>query len=93
MENPFNYLQFATGDRFYDREEIRKDVQKVYRKLAPVKFELQKLGGFLKSIRPKLTLDASGEIGVVLGLRGHHSTRVKKDTGWFLIKEAEAGSF
>lgn len=124
MENPFNYLQFATGDRFYDREEIRKDlksrflsgqtnvvlygprrygksslvaeltadlekagipcvmldivkvpsielfaaayVQKVYRKLAPVKFELQKLGGFLKSIRPKLTLDASGEIGVVL---------------------------
>lgn len=124
MENPFNYLQFATGDRFYDREEIRKDlksrflsgqtnvvlygprrygksslvaeltadlekagipcvmldivkvpsielfaaayVQKVYRKLAPVKFELQKLGGFLKSIRPKLTLDSSGEIGVVL---------------------------
>ena len=124
MENPFNYLQFATGDRFYDREEIRKDlksrflsgqtnvvlygprrygksslvaeltadlekagipcvlldivkvpsielfaaayVQKVYRKLAPVKFELQKLGGFLKSIRPKLTLDASGEIGVAL---------------------------
>lgn len=124
MENPFNYLQFATGDRFYDREEIRTDlksrflsgqtnvvlygprrygksslvaeltadlekagipcvmldivkvpsielfaaayVQKVYRKLAPVKFELQKLGGFLKGIRPKLTLDASGEIGVVL---------------------------
>lgn len=124
MENPFNYLQFVTGDRFYDREEIRKDlksrflsgqtnvvlygprrygksslvaelttdlekagipcvlldivkvpsielfaaayVQKVYRKLAPVKFELQKLGGFLKSIRPKLTLDASGEIGVAL---------------------------
>lgn len=122
MENPFNYLQFATGDRFYDREEIRKDlksrflsgqtnvvlygprrygksslvaeltadlekagipcvaldvvkvpsielfasayVQKVYRKLAPVKFELKKLGGFLKSLRPKLTLDASGEAGV-----------------------------
>ena len=119
MENPFNYLQFATGDRFYDREEIRKDlksrflsgqtnvvlygprrygksslvaeltadlekagipcvmldivkvpsielfvaayVQKVYRKLAPVKFELKKLGGFLKSLRPKLTLEASGE--------------------------------
>ena len=122
MENPFNYLQFATGDRFYDREEIRKDlksrflsgqtnvvlygprrygksslvaeltvdlekagipcvsldvvkvpsielfaaayVQKVYRKLAPVKFELKKLGGFLKSLRPKLTLDASGEAGI-----------------------------
>ena len=126
MENPFNYLQFATDDRFYDREEIRKDlksrflsgqtsvvlygprrygksslvaeltadlekagipcvtidvvkvpsielfaaayVQKVYRKLAPVKFELQKLGGFLKSIRPKLTLDASGEVGVAFDL-------------------------
>ena len=122
MENPFNYLQFATGDRFYDREEIRKDlksrllsgqtnvvlygprrygksslvaeltadlekagipcvtldvvkvpsielfaaayVQKVYRELAPVKFELKKLGGFLKSLRPKLTLDAAGEAGI-----------------------------
>ena len=122
MENPFNYLQFATGDRFYDREEIRRDlksrllsgqtnvvlygprrygksslvaeltadlekagipcvtldvvkvpsielfaaayVQKVYRKLAPVKFELQKIGTFLKSLRPKLTLDPSGEAGI-----------------------------
>jgi len=122
MENPFNYLQFATGDRFYDREEIRRDLrsrflsgqtnvvlygprrygksslvaeltadlekagilcvtldvvkvpsielfvsayaQKVYRKLAPVKFELQKIGGFLKSLRPKLTLDANGETGI-----------------------------
>ena len=129
MENPFNYLQFATGDRFYDREEIRKDlksrflsgqtnvvlygprrygksslvaeltadlekagipcvmldvvkvpsielfaaayVQKVYRKLAPVKFELQKLGGFLKSIRPKLTLDASGEAGITFDTAEH----------------------
>ncbi len=26
MENPFNYLQFATGDQFYDRKEIRKDL-------------------------------------------------------------------
>ena len=122
MENPFNYLQFATGDRFYDREEIRRDlrsrlmsgqtnivlygprrygksslvaeltadleksgipcvtldvvkvpsielfaasyVQKVYRRLAPVKFELRKIGAFLKSLRPKLTLDSSGETGI-----------------------------
>lgn len=129
MENPFNYLQFATGDRFYDREEIRKDlksrflsgqtnivlygprrygksslvaeltvdlekagipcvtldvvkvpsidlfaaayVQKVYRKLAPVKFELKKLGGFLKSLRPKLTLDASGEAGITFDTAEH----------------------
>ena len=27
MENPFNYLQFATGDRFYDREGIRRDLR------------------------------------------------------------------
>ena len=27
MENPFNYLQFATGDRFYDREEIRRGLR------------------------------------------------------------------
>ena len=129
MENPFNYLQFATGDRFYDREEIRKDlksrflsgqtnvvlygprrygksslvaeltadlekagipcvmldvvkvpsielfaaayVQKVYRKLAPVKFELKKLGGFLKSLRPKLTLDAAGEAGITFDTAEH----------------------
>ena len=122
MENPFNYLQFATGDRFYDREEIRRDlrsrllsgqtnvvlygprrygksslvaeltsdlekagircvtldvvkvpsielfvsayVQKVYRRLAPARFELRKLGGFLKSLRPKLTLDRTGEVGI-----------------------------
>ena len=122
MENPFNYLQFATGDRFYDREEIRRDLksrllsgqtnvvlygprrygksslvaeltadlekagipcvtldvvkvpsielfasayaQKIYRKLAPVKFELRKLGGFFKSLRPTLTLDANGEAGI-----------------------------
>lgn len=121
MENPFNYLQFATGDRFYDREEIRKDLrsrflsgqtnvvlygprrygksslvaelttdlekagipcvtldvvkvpsidlfvaayaQKVYRKLAPMKFELRKMGEFLKGLRPKLTLGANGEPG------------------------------
>jgi len=122
MENPFNYLQFATGERFYDRREILKDlrsrllsgqtnvvlygprrygksslvaeltsdleksgipcvtldvvkvpsielfatayVQKVYRKLAPVRFELRKIGEFLKSLRPKLTLDAKGETGI-----------------------------
>jgi len=126
MENPFNYLQFATGDRFYDREEIRRDllsrflsgqtnvvlygprrygksslvaeltsdlekagipcvtldvvkvpsvelfvaayVQKVYRKLAPVKFELRKIGDFLKSLRPRLTLDAKGEAGIMLDI-------------------------
>lgn len=128
MENPFNYLQFATGDRFYDREEIRRDlrsrllsgqtnvvlygprrygksslvaeltadlekagipcvtldivkvpsvelfaaayVQKVYRKLAPVKFELRKIGGFLKSLRPRLTLDANGEAGFTFDTAG-----------------------
>lgn len=128
MENPFNYLQFATGDRFYDREEIRQDlksrllsgqtnvvlygprrygksslvaeltadleragipcitldvvkvpsielfmtayVQKVYRKLAPVKFELRKLGGFLTSLRPKLTLDPRGETGITFDTQG-----------------------
>ena len=26
MECPLNYLQFATGDRFHDRREIRKDL-------------------------------------------------------------------
>ena len=123
MENPFNYLQFATGDRFYDREEIRRDLksrflsgqtnvvlygprrygksslvaeltsdlektgipcvtldvvkvpsieffvsayaQKVYRKLAPVKFEIRRLGEFLKSLRPKLTLGVDGETGLM----------------------------
>ena len=122
MENPFNYLQFATGDRFYDREDIRKDLrsrflsgqtnvvlygprrygksslvaeltadleavgipcitldvvkvpsidlfvsayaQKVYRRLAPVKFELRRLGDFFKSLRPKLTFGADGEAGI-----------------------------
>jgi len=121
MENPFNYLQFASGDRFYDREQIRADLrsrflsgqssvviygprrygksslvaelvsdleragipcvtldvvkvpsielfvsayaQKVYRRFAPVKFELKKLGGYLKSLRPRLTLNAQGEAG------------------------------
>ena len=122
MENPFNYLQFATGDQFYDRREIRRDLRsrflsgqtnvvlygprrygksslvaelvgdlekagipcvtldivkvpsidmfatayatKVYRRLAPVKFELKKLGTFLKSLRPKITLDQTGEAGL-----------------------------
>ena len=122
MENPFNYLQFATGDQFYDRLEIRKDLlsrflsgqsnvvlygprrygksslvgelvgdlekagipcvtldvvkvpsidmfvstyaTKVYRRLAPVKFEVRKLGTFLKSLRPKMTLDQTGEAGL-----------------------------
>ncbi len=27
MKNPFNYLQFATGDGFYDRHEIRADLR------------------------------------------------------------------
>ena len=121
MQNPFNYLQFARGDRFYDRSEVRKDLrsrflsgqtnvvlygprrygksslvaeltddlekegipcvtidilklpsislfisaytQKVYRKLAPIKFELRRLSEFLKSLRPKLTLGANGETG------------------------------
>lgn len=121
MENPFNFLQFATGEQFYDRGEILKDLSsrftsgptniviygprrygksslvneliarleragipcitldvmkvptidlfvsayasKVYRRLAPVKFELRKLGEFLKALRPKLTFDASGEAG------------------------------
>ena len=37
---------------------------KVYRRLAPVKFELKKLGTFLKSLRPKVTLDQTGEAGL-----------------------------
>lgn len=122
MQNPFNYLQFASGDQFYDRKEIRKDLlsrflsgqtnvvlygprrygksslvaelvkdlesngipcvtldvmkvptidlfathyaNKVYRRLAPVQFEFRKLCVFLKSLRPRLTLDAAGETGV-----------------------------
>ena len=122
MGNPFNYLQFATGDQFYDRREIRKDLRsrflsgqsnvvlygprrygksslvaelvcdlekagipcvtldvvkvpsidmfvstyatKVYRRLAPVKFEFKKLGTFLKSLRPKMTLDQTGTAGL-----------------------------
>lgn len=122
MENPFNFLQFATGDQFYDRTEIRKDLlsrflsgssnvvlygprrygksslvaqlvgdlerrgipcvtldvvktpsidlfatayaTKVYRRLAPVRFEFRRIGDFLRSLRPKLTLDASGETGL-----------------------------
>ena len=122
MENPFNYLQFATGDHFYDRREIRKDLlsrflsgqsnvvlygprrygksslvgelvgdlekagipcvtldivkvpsidmfvsvyaTKVYRRLAPVTFEFRKLGTFLKSLRPKMTLDQTGAAGI-----------------------------
>lgn len=27
MRNPFNYLQFAAGEHFYDREEIRRDLR------------------------------------------------------------------
>ena len=122
MGNPFNYLQFATGDQFYDRLEIRRDLRsrflsgqanvvlygprrygksslvaevvgdlekagipcvtldvvkvpsldmfvsayatKVYRRLAPVKFEFKKLGTFLKSLRPKMTLGPTGEAGL-----------------------------
>ena len=119
MQNPFNYLQFATGDQFYDRREILADLRsrflsgpsnivlygprrygksslvaelvaqlekagmpcvtldivkvpsidlfvsayatKVYRKLAPVKFEMRRLGEFLKSLRLKMTVDQNGE--------------------------------
>ncbi len=122
MENPFNYLQFATGDQFYDRRELRKDLlsrflsgqsnvvlygprrygksslvaelvgdlekagipcvtldvvkvpsidlfvsayaTKVYRRLAPVKLEFRKIGMFLKSLRPKMTIDQAGEAGL-----------------------------
>lgn len=121
MRNPFNYLQFATGEYFYDREEIRKDLrtrllsgpcnvvlygprrygksslvaeltadlekagvpcvtidivkvpsidlfvsayaQKVSRRLAPVRFELRRLGELLKSLRPKMTVNGDGEVG------------------------------
>ena len=126
MENPFNYLQFATGDQFYDRREIRRDLlsrflsgqsnvvlygprrygksslvgelvgdlekagvpcvtldvvkvpsidmfvsiyaTKVYRRLAPVKFEFKKLGTFLKSLRPKMSLDQTGAAGLSFDL-------------------------
>ncbi len=119
MQNPFNYLQFATGDQFYDRREILTDLRsrflsgpsnvvlygprrygksslvaelvaqlekqgipcvtldivkvpsidlfvsayatKVYQKLAPVKFEMRRLGEFLKSLRLKMTMDQNGE--------------------------------
>ena len=27
MKNPFNYLQFAKGDQFYDRKEILSDLR------------------------------------------------------------------
>lgn len=126
MENPFNYLQFATGDQFYDRKEIRKDLlsrflsgqsnvvlygprrygksslvaelvgdlekagipcvtldvvkipsidlfvsayaTKVYRRLVPVRFEFKELATFLKSLRPKMTLDQTGEAGLSFDL-------------------------
>ena len=122
MKNPFNYLQFATGENFYDRKEIFADLRsrllsgptnvvlygprrygksslvaqlvlelekvgipcvtfdvmkvpsidlfvpsyatKVYRKLAPVKFEIRKIGEFLKTLRVKLTIGVDGEAGL-----------------------------
>ena len=122
MKNPFNYLQFATGDNFYDRKEIFADLRsrllsgptnivlygprrygksslvsqlvlelekagvpcvvfdvmkvpsidlfvssyatKVYRKLAPLKFEFRKIGGFLRNLRLKLTIGYDGEPGL-----------------------------
>ena len=122
MKNPFNYLQFATGDNFYDRKEIFADLRsrllsgptnivlygprrygksslvsqlvlelekagvpcvvfdvmkvpsidlfvssyatKVYRKLAPLKFEFRKIGGFFKNLRLKLTIGYDGEPGL-----------------------------
>ncbi len=124
MSNPFNFLQHATGDQFYDRTAVRKDItslflsgqasvviygprrygksslvaevvsdleakglpcitvdvvktpsielfvaeyaRKVYKRLAPVKFELNRLGGFLKSLKPKIALDQSGEASLSL---------------------------
>ena len=128
MKNPFNYLQFATGDQFYDRKEIRRDLvsrflsgpsnvvlygprrygksslvaevvkdlervglpcitldvvkiptidlfvsayaTKTYRRLAPVKFEFRRLGEFLKSLRPRLSIDQSGETGITFDAAG-----------------------
>ena len=121
MKNPFNYLQFATGDQFYDRRDILADLRsrllagpasvvlygprrygksslvamlvdslekaglpcvtidvvkvptidlflsvyatKVYRRLAPVRSGLRKLGGFFKNLRPKLDLSPDGSTG------------------------------
>lgn len=37
---------------------------KVYRKLAPVKFEIRKIGEFLKTLRVKLTIGVDGEAGL-----------------------------
>ena len=128
MKNPFNFLQLAAGDQFYDRKEIRKDLlsrflsgqssvvlygprrygksslvaelvadleksgipcvtldvvkvpsidlfvsayaTKVYRALAPVKFEFKKLGEFLKRLRPKVSIDPSGETGFTFEVGG-----------------------
>ena len=122
MKNPFNFLQLAAGDQFYDRKELRKDLlsrflsgqssvvlygprrygksslvaelvadlekagipcvtldvvkvpsidlfvsayaTKVYRALAPVKFEFKKLGEFLKRLPPRVSIDSSGETGL-----------------------------
>ena len=126
LGKPFQLFQFATGDQFYDRKEIRKDLlsrflsgqsnvvlygprrygksslvaelvgdlekagipcvtldvvkipsidlfvsayaTKVYRRLAPVRFEFKELGTFLKSLRPKMTLDQTGEAGLSFDL-------------------------
>lgn len=126
MKNPFNYLQFATGENFYDRKEIFADLRsrlmsgttnvvlygprrygksslvsqlakeleksgvpcvifdvmkvpsidlfvsayatKVYRKFAPVKFELRKIGEFLKNLRLKLMVGVDGEAGFSIDL-------------------------
>ena len=119
MKNPFNYLQFATGDQFYDRKEILADLRsrflsgpcnvvlygprrygksslvaelvasleragipcisldvvkvptidlfvsayatKVYRRLAPVKYEFRRIGEFFQSLRPKMSIGGDGE--------------------------------
>ena len=129
MKNPFNYLQFATGDQFYDRREILADLRsrmlagpasvvlygprrygksslvamlvdslekagipcvtidvvkvptidlflsvyatKVYRRLAPVRSGLRKLGGFFKNLRPKLDLSPDGSTGFSFEPAGH----------------------
>lgn len=122
MKNPFNYLQFARGEQFYDRKEILMDLrsrflsgqtnvvlygprrygksslvaelsemleqqgmlcitfdmvkmatldifvngyaEKLYRKLAPVRFGVETVRDFFRRLRPQVTFGADGEIGV-----------------------------
>ena len=119
VKNPFNYLQFARGDQFYDRREILADLRsrflsgpcnvvlygprrygksslvaelavaleqagipcisldvvkvptielfvsayatKVYRRLAPVKYEFRRIGEFFHGMRPTMSIGDDGE--------------------------------